>query len=220
MTTERLRLIYAHIEKDFPRFEAASGLLPMTSAVSLCHTMLCTGMSAPPAVVVLLRAALREPLMYVDDDAEELRRLKTIEFLLRVDFLHTVEQLPRDVNEYLSIVRSLRYYDRELKRDTPLSYQLAFFLRKHNFPSQTHMLGPYALKVCDPDERINFEPVEDRQFRFGLPEEPPARKKRHLEAVGWRSFEVTALQWQALENYDAKAEHIRGILKVNNLIDP
>lgn len=32
-------------------------------------------------------------------------------------------------------------------RDTTLSYQLAFFLRKHGFPAKRKMLGPYALKA-------------------------------------------------------------------------
>merc|ERR1712050_155730 len=138
--------------------------------------MLATDLSSAPSTVALLRSALREPLMYVEDDAKELRLLKMIEMLLRVDFLATQEKLPSEVSEYLSVVRSLRYYDRELRRDTPLSYQLAYFLRKHNFPSKRHMLGPYTLKVCDPEERINFEPIEDRHFGSTMQETPTARK--------------------------------------------
>ena len=57
-------------------------------------------------------------------------------------------------------MRDLRFYDRELRRDTKLSYQMAYFLRKHGFPAKRKMLGPYALKICDPAERINFEPLE------------------------------------------------------------
>merc|ERR1719382_2312913 len=173
-------------------------------AVRLCHTMLATSQSSAQAVTVLLRAALREPLVHVADDSIELRFLKMIEMLIRLDYLHTQEQLPSDVSEYLSVVRSLRFYDRELRRDTALSYQLAFFLRKHNFPSKRHMLGPYSLKVCDPEERINFEPVEERSWRPGMVEEPPDRKRRHLEAVGWRHIEVHASTWQKLDNYDEK----------------
>eukprot|EP00933_Yihiella_yeosuensis_P042901 TRINITY_DN37571_c0_g1_i1.p1 TRINITY_DN37571_c0_g1~~TRINITY_DN37571_c0_g1_i1.p1 ORF type:complete len:409 (+),score=65.19 TRINITY_DN37571_c0_g1_i1:92-1318(+) len=218
LAPDRLKLIYAHIEKDFPRFEAVGALLPMKSAVSLCHTMLATGLSSPPAVVVLLRAALRESLLHVADDSQELRLLKTIEILVRLDFLHTQEQLPPDVSEYLSVIRNLRYYDRELRRDTPLSYQMAYFLRKHGFPAKRKMLGPYALKVCDPEERINFEPVEERTFRSGLSEEPTARKQRHLEAVGWRSIEVTASTWKDLGSYDAKAAHIRKLLQDHDLL--
>ncbi|CAK9104291.1 unnamed protein product [Durusdinium trenchii] len=183
LTPERLKLLYSHIERDFPRFEAAGALLPMANAVSLCHTMLATGLSSPGAVVVLLRSASRTPLMEVADDAKELRLLKAIELLIRVDFLYTQEQLPPEVAEYIALVRDLRFYDRELRRDTALSYQMAFFLRKHGFPAKRKMLGPYPLKICDPDERINFEPVEERSWRFGLLEEPPSRKKRHLEAV-------------------------------------
>lgn len=217
--TDRLRLIYEHIKQEFPQFEAAGALLPMPAAVRLCHTMMATGQSSSSAAAVLLRAALREPLLHVADDAVELRLLKMVEMLVRLDYLHTQEQLPKDVTEYLSVVRSLRYYDRELRRDTPLSYQLAFFLRKHQFPSKRHMLGPYALKVCDPEERINFEPVGERHFRANLPEEPMARKKRHLEAVGWRSFEVSAQTWERLETYEAKAAFVRKMLKDNDLLD-
>lgn len=219
INTERLRLIYAHIEQDFPRYEAMNALLPMPAAITLCHTMLSIGLSSPPAIVTLLRAALREPLMHFADDSKELRQLKMIELLLRVDFLHTLEQLPPEVTEYLSIVRSLRYYDRDLRRDTALSYQLAYFLRKHNFPAKRHMLGPYALKISDPEERINFEPVEERQFRPGMTEEPPARKQRHLEAVGWRSFQVKADEWKALD-HDGRAHYVRELLRKHSLIDP
>merc|ERR1712060_869551 len=116
------------------------------------------------------------PLTHVADDSVELRLLRMIEILIRLDFLHTQEQLPRDVSEYLSVVRDLRFYDRELRRDTALSYQLAFFLRKHGFPAKRTMLGPYSLKIADPEERINFEPVEDRSFRHGMTEDPQARK--------------------------------------------
>merc|ERR1712216_132123 len=210
----------AHIEQDFPRFESMQALLPMPIAVSLCHTMLSTGLSSPPAIVALLRAALREPLMNYADDARELRQLKMTELLLRVDFLHTLERLPPEVTEYLSVVRSLRYYDRELRRDTALSYQLAYFLRKHQFPAKRHMLGPYALKICDPEERIHFEPVEARSFRWGMSEEPTARKRRHLEAVGWRYFEVRAEERKALGDRDARAGYVRSILRDNGLLDP
>merc|ERR1712232_1471895 len=137
--------------------------------------------------------------------------------LVRLDFLHTQEKLPPDVAEYLAVLRSLRYYDSELRRDTALSYQLAFFLRKHNFPAKRQMLGPYVLKVCDPKERINFEPVEERQWRPGMREEPPARKRRHLEAIGWRHIEVTTSEWNALETYDAKAAHVRKLLKDHDM---
>jgi len=218
MNTEKLRLLYLHIEEEFPRIEAAGALLPMPAAVRLCHTLLATGLSSAPAVTVLLRAALREPLVSIADDALELRLLKMIELLVRVDFLHTQEQLPRDVTEYLSVIRSIRYYDRDLRRDTALSYQLAFFLRKHGFPSKRRMVGPYALKVCDPEERINFEPVEERPFRAGMVEEPPLRKKRHLEAVGWRSIQVHSSTWHNLETYEAKAAHVRSLLKENELL--
>ena len=51
--------------------------------------MLACGLSAPGAVIVLLRSALRRPLLEVPDDAQELRLLKAIEMLLRVDFLFT-----------------------------------------------------------------------------------------------------------------------------------
>eukprot|EP00913_Durusdinium_trenchii_P020713 g19453.t1 len=116
LTPERLKLLYSHIaawterqsdratakqnpqdpqgstgERDFPRFEAAGALLPMANAVSLCHTMLATGLSSPGAVVVLLRSASRTPLMEVADDAKDLRLLKAIELLIRVDFLYTQE---------------------------------------------------------------------------------------------------------------------------------
>lgn len=220
VNTERLRLIYGHIEQEFPRIEAAGALLPMPAAIRLLHLMLSTDLSNASAVVVLLRATLREPLMHFADDAQELRLLKMVEMLLRVDFLATQEQLPRDVTEYLSVVRSLRYYDRELRRDTPLSYQLAFFLRKHGFPAKRRMLGPYPLKVCDPEERINFEPVEERPLRHGMREEPTARKRRHLEAVGWRHVEVKSSVWNALETYEAKAAHVRGLLKEHGMLDP
>jgi len=220
VSTERLKRLYSHIERDFPRYEAAGALLPMPSAVRLCHSMLATGLSSAPAVVVLLRSALREPLMHYTDDSQELRRLKMIEILLRVDFLHTQEQLPQEVTEYLSVVRSLRYYDPDLRRNTALSYQLAYFLRKHDFPAKRHMLGPYALKVCDPLDRINFEPVEDRYYPPGMVEKPPARKKRHLEAVGWRSIEVHASQWLQLAGYAEKAAHVRSLLKQHELLDP
>eukprot|EP00928_Gymnodinium_smaydae_P044091 TRINITY_DN29438_c0_g1_i1.p1 TRINITY_DN29438_c0_g1~~TRINITY_DN29438_c0_g1_i1.p1 ORF type:complete len:411 (-),score=94.68 TRINITY_DN29438_c0_g1_i1:19-1251(-) len=220
VNTGRLRLIYSNIEEEFPRIEAAGALLPMQAAVNLLHLMLSTDLSSPGATIVLLRSALREPLMHVADDSRELRLLKMIEMLLRVDFLATQEQLPRDVSEYLSVVRSLRYYDRELRRDTPLSYQMAYFLRKHNFPAKRHMLGPYALKICDPVERINFEPVEERSFGAWLREEPPARKRRHLEALGWRHIEVKGADWAALETYEAKADHIRNLLKEQSLLDP
>lgn len=216
--TERLRLLYEHIEHEFPRFENAGALLPMPAAVRLCHTMLATGQSSAPSIVVLLRSALREPLMHIKDDAVELRLLKMIEMLVRLDFLHTQEQLPKDVAEYLAIVRDIRYYDRELRRDTALSYQLAFFLRKHGFPSKRRMLGPYALKVCDPEERVNFEPVPDREFNPNMPEDPSSRKRRHLEAVGWRTFEVHERKWEELETYERKAAHIRTILKENDLL--
>jgi len=216
--TERLRLIYEHVEHEFPRFEAAGALLPMPEAVQLCHTMLSTGQSSSGAIIVLLRSALREPLVTVADDAIELRLLKMIEILIRLDYLHTQEQLPRDVSEYLSVVRDLRYYDRAIRRDTALSYQLGFFLRKHGFPSKRHMLGPYALKVCDPEERINFEPAEEREFRPGMTEAPTARKRRHLEAVGWRTFEVHASEWEELATYERKAAHIRSMLKENDLL--
>lgn len=217
--TERMRLVYEHIEEEFPRFEAAGALLPMPAAVQLCHTMLATGQSSAPAVTVLLRSASREPLLNVKDDSQELRLLKMTEMLIRLDYLHTQEQLPADVVEYLSVVRDIRFYDRELRRDTSLSYQLASILRKHGFPSKRHMLGPYCLKVCDPEERINFEPVEERSFRHGMPEEPPARKRRHLEAVGWRCFEVTASVWSELATYEAKAAHVRRMLKDNGLLN-
>ncbi|CAK0801535.1 unnamed protein product [Prorocentrum cordatum] len=219
IAADRIRLLHEHVAQEFPRFEAAGALLPMPAAVRLCHTMLATGLSAPAAVVVLLRSALREPLLHVADDAPELRGLKTIEMLLRLDFLHTLEQLPKDVAEYLSVVRSLRYYDRDVRRDTALSYQLAFFLRKHGFPAERHMLGPYPLRVCDPEARINFEPVEERAWRPGLQEEPPARKRRHLEAVGWRSIEVTSSTWGALGSYESKAAHVRQLLKRHELLD-
>eukprot|EP00930_Biecheleria_cincta_P005522 TRINITY_DN106455_c0_g1_i1.p1 TRINITY_DN106455_c0_g1~~TRINITY_DN106455_c0_g1_i1.p1 ORF type:complete len:404 (-),score=75.25 TRINITY_DN106455_c0_g1_i1:4-1215(-) len=218
LSPDRLKQIYAHIERDFPQFEAASALLPMPAAVQLCHTMLATGLSSPAAVLVLLRSALREPLLHVADDSQELRLLKTIEILIRLDYLHTQEQMTPDVLEYLSVIRDLRYYDRELRRETALSYQMAYFLRKHGFPAKRKMLGPYVLKVCDPDERINFEPVEERNWRFGLVEEPPARKKRHLEAVGWRCIEVQAATWRNLPTYDAKAGYIRQLLKDSELL--
>ncbi|CAJ1392771.1 unnamed protein product, partial [Effrenium voratum] len=89
LAPDRLKLLYGHIENDFPRFEAVGAILPMPTAVLLCHTMLSTGLSTAGAVAVLLRAALREPLIEVADDAQELRLLKTIEMLIRVDFLHT-----------------------------------------------------------------------------------------------------------------------------------
>ncbi len=44
------------------------------------------------------------------------------------------ERLPPELTEYLSVVRDLRFYDRELRRDTLLSYQLAFFLRNRRLP--------------------------------------------------------------------------------------
>ena len=132
--------------------------------------------------------------------------------------MHTQEQLPRDVSEYLAVVRDLRYYDRDLRRETALSYQLAYFLRKHNFPSKRHMFGPYALKVCDPEERVNFEPVEDRRFRFGMTEEPPARKQRHLEAVGWRCIPVCGIKWHELGTHEAKAAHVRSLLKEHDMM--
>jgi len=218
IATDRMRIIYSHVESEFPRLESAGALLPMPAAVRLCHTMLATGLSSAPAVTVLLRSALREPLMSIADDAIELRLLKMIELLLRVDFLHTQERLPRDVTEFLAVVRDLRYYDRNLRRETPLSYQLAYFLRKHNFPAKRHMFGPYALKVCDPEERVNFEPVEDRRFRFGMIEEPPIRKQRHLEAVGWRSIPVCGIKWNELETHEAKAAHVRNLLKEHSMI--
>jgi len=215
---ERLTLLYQHIEEAFPAIENSGALLPMPAAVRLCHTMLSTGLSSPGAVTVLLRSALREPLMHLKDDATELRQLKMIEMLLRVDYLKTQEQLPPEVAEYLSIIRSLRYYDRAIRRDTQLSYQLAFFLRKHGFPSKRHMLGPYALRVCDPQERINFEPIEHCPPRK-LVESPATRKQRHLEAVGWRSFDVHASKWKELGTYEAKAAHVRSLLLENQLID-
>jgi len=218
--TARLSMIYGHIERDFPRIEASGALLPMPAALRLCHLMLSTGLSSPQAVIVLLRATLREPLMHFSDDSVELRLLKMVEMLLRVDFLTTQEQLPREVVEYLSVVRNLRYYDQALRRDTPLSYQLAFFLRKHGFPCKRHMVGPYALKVCDPKERVNFEPVEVRDCRFGMPELPTARKKRHLEAVGWRYIEVSDAKWRELETYEAKAAHVRQLMKAHDMLDP
>jgi len=218
ISAEPLRLVYEHVARDFPEFEVAGALLPLSAAASLCHTMLATGLSSPAAVTVLLRASLREPLVHIADDAQELRLLKMIEMLIRLDYLHTQEQLPPDVTEYLSVIRDLRYYDRELRRDTALSYQLSFFLRKHGFPSKRHMLGPYPLKVCDPEERINFEPVEDREFRGGMPEDPFARKRRHLEAIGWRNFQVSSSTWGALPSYEAKAAHLRRILKENDLL--
>lgn len=219
INAERLRLLYEHIEHDFPRFEAAGALLPMPTAVRLCHTMLSTGLVSAPAVVVLLRSALREPLMHFTDTAVEMRLLKMIEMLLRVDFLVVQQQLPPDVVEYLSVVRSVRYYDRDLRRDTALSYQLAFFLRKHGFPSERHMLGPYVLKVCDPAERVSFEPLEaSGAWREGF-ETPSDRKKRHLEAIGWRSIDVRAKDWDDLGNHDAKASFIRKLLKENQLLD-
>jgi len=216
--TERLRLIHEHVEQEFPRFEAAGALLPMSAAVQLCHTMLATGQSSSGAIIVLLRSALREPLITVADDANELRQLKMIEILIRLDYLHTQEKLPRDVSEYLSVIRDLRFYDRAIRKDTALSYQLAYFLRKHGFPSKRHMLGPYALKVCDPEERINFEPLEERTFRPGMTEEPPARRRRHLEAVGWRTFDVHAAEWEQLGTYEKKAAHVRALLKENDLL--
>lgn len=219
VTTERLRLLYLHIERDFPEFESMGALLPMPDAVNLLHTMLSTGLSSAQAVQVLLKCALRDPLMHYKDDSVELRKLKMIEMLLRVDFLHTQETLAWEVLEYLSVVRSLRYYDRELRRETPLSYQLAFFLRKHSFPAKRHMVGPYGLKVCDPEARVNFEPVEDRTYRLGLVEEPAVRKGRHLEAIGWRHVPVDATDWDALQTYEAKAEHVRNLLKENDLLD-
>lgn len=219
LSAERLRLIYEHIQRDFPQFEAAGALLPMPDAVRLCHTMLGTELSAAPAVVVLLRCALREPLMHYEDTATELRMLKMIELLLRVDFLHTQEQLPKDVAEYLSVVRSLRYYDPEIRRDTALSYQLAFFLRKHGFPAKRHMLGPYALKVCDPEARLSVEPLQARSFRSTMRETPAARKIRHLEAVGWRSISVHEEDWSALDGYAGKAAYVRSMLKENGLLE-
>lgn len=218
VVTERLRLVYAHIERDLPEFESMGAILPMPPAVDLCHTMLATGLSGPMAIQFLLRAALREPLMHYTDDAKELRKLKMIELLLRVDFLHTQELLAPEVLEYLAIVRSLRYYDREVRRDTPLSYQLAYFLRKHAFPARRAMLGPYALKVCDPEARINFEPVEERFFYPGMTELPFARKARHLEAVGWRNIPVHAATWQTLCR-DAKAAHVRKLLRDHDMLE-
>lgn len=158
--------------------------------------------------------------MYFSDDSVELRKLKMIEMLLRVDFLHTLETLTPDVSEYLAIVRDLRYYDREIRRDTVLSYQLAYFLRKHRVPVRRQMLGPYALKVCDLKERINFEPVEDITHRHGMPETPFARKRRHLEAVGWRHIEVHGRAWSKLPDYKAKANSVRQLLKENDLLAP
>lgn len=215
---ERMNKVYQHVAQDFLEFEAAGALLPLKSAVELCHTMLATGLTSAGAIETLLRAAIREPLVHIADDAQELRLLKTIEILIRLDFLHTQERLPPELTEYLSVVRDLRFYDRELRRDTLLSYQLAFFLRKHGFPAKRQMLGPYPLKVCDPEERINFEPVEDREFRGSMPETPLARKIRHIEAIGWRTFQVRSSEWSELATYEAKAVHIRGILKDNQLL--
>uniref|UniRef100_A0A7S0ZM55 RAP domain-containing protein n=1 Tax=Noctiluca scintillans TaxID=2966 RepID=A0A7S0ZM55_NOCSC len=219
VTTEQMRLLYAHVETDFPSLEAMGATLPMPTAVNLCHTMLATGLSSAPAIQVLLRAALQEPLMHFSDSAPELRKLKFIEMLLRVDFLSTLESLPPEVLEYLSVVRSLRYYDPELRRDTGLSYQLAYFLRKHGFPAKRMMLGPYALKVSDPELRINFEPVDQSKSALRGREIPSARKARHLEAIGWRNFNVHADVWQELETRHRRADFVRNLLKENELLE-
>ncbi len=92
--------IYQHVAQDFHEFEAAGALLPLKSAVELCHTMLATGLTSAGAIETLLRAAIREPLVHIADDAQELRLLKTIEILIRLDFLHTQERLgsPNHIN--------------------------------------------------------------------------------------------------------------------------
>ena len=50
-----------------------------------------------------------------------LRTLKQIEVSLRLDFPQTLAALPPELGEYLALVREVRSYHKELKKQTALS---------------------------------------------------------------------------------------------------
>ncbi|CEL96972.1 unnamed protein product [Vitrella brassicaformis CCMP3155] len=227
VSTELLRVLYDYVSRDLGEREGdggesgGGGLLTPALAIHLLATMLGTRLYTVQAIEKLLLVARRTHLGLWASDSVELRSLKWIEVSLRLDYAQTYAGLSKEALEYLSLVRDLKYTDRSLQHHTILSYQLAHFLAKHSFPCKREMVGPYALKVCDRDERVAFEPIEKVHVfpdSKGKLRHFTETKLRHLEAMGWKVYTVAFHEWGRLRDYQDKADFVRRLLRENGLL--
>ncbi|KEP61716.1 UNVERIFIED_CONTAM: hypothetical protein HHA_267775 [Hammondia hammondi] len=108
--------------------------------------------------------------------SELLRLLKIVELTLRLDLPHTCSQLSPPALRVLGVIRDTPFVDPTLMTDNVLSYQLAHFLRKHRFPCERSMEGPYALRLADIERRLVVLPVD-------ATDEDPSRVCRHAAAA-------------------------------------
>ncbi|KFH01659.1 hypothetical protein TGVAND_267775 [Toxoplasma gondii VAND] len=114
--------------------------------------------------------------------SELLRLLKIVELTLRLDLPHTCSQLSPPALRVLGVIRDTPFVDPKLMTDNVLSYQLAHFLRKHRFPCERSMEGPYALRLADIERRLVVLPVD-------ATDEDPSRMCRHAASALDRSGE-------------------------------
>ncbi|PHJ22480.1 rap domain protein, partial [Cystoisospora suis] len=97
--------------------------------------------------------------LLLDHQSESLRTLKLVELTMRLDLPHTYGQLSPDAMRILGLIRDTPYVDPHLLSDVVFSYQLSHFLRKHNFPCERVMEGPYALRLADSQRRLVIEMI-------------------------------------------------------------
>jgi len=215
VVTEKLRLLHAYVEDM-----VESGAVSPSMAIHLCHTMVCTRQFSAEAINALLSVACKTPLSTYGDDSHLMRALKTIECILRVDLPQTYSNLAARQMQFLNSVRDAHYADSEMSWNTATTYQVKHFLANHGFEAQSKMVGPFALRVCDPEQRIAFECLERVHFypstntlRFW-----PSLKFRHLEASGWRVLPIMAGEWRELGTAARREKYIRDLLISESLI--
>ncbi|PFH33351.1 hypothetical protein BESB_085500 [Besnoitia besnoiti] len=117
--------------------------------------------------------------------SEALRLLKVVELTLRLDLPHTFAQLSPSALRVLATIRDTPFVDPTLVTDNVLSYQLAHFLRKHRFPCERSMEGPYALRLADLERRLVVVPLDAADEEpASVYRQPAASEKPNGEAEG------------------------------------
>nr|CCA30166.1 hypothetical protein, conserved [Neospora caninum Liverpool]CEL71281.1 TPA: hypothetical protein, conserved [Neospora caninum Liverpool] len=168
-----------------PYLDAAgdvSALASLASPASLepSRGALLNGRGASPAERILSFASRSEggskkgwSVRTLGTRSESLRLLKVVELTLRLDLPHTFSQLSPAALRVLGEIRDTPFVDPTLVTDSVLSYQLANFLRKHRFPCERSMEGPYALRLTDTERRLVVVPIDEG-------DEDPSLVYRHL----------------------------------------
>lgn len=191
------------------------------SSIHLLYTVITTRKYTLPIVDKLIGIARTLNLKEWSDTCIEMRSLKFIEIYIRLQLSQLFPNLSEDSLQFLANVRDFRYYDPSINHNTVLSYQVAHFLSKHNFPCKKEMVGPYALKLCDRQKRIAFECLEfinffpsTRILKFFT-----KKKIEHLQLLGWKVFVIPYFKWNKLREYERKAMYVRRLLLNNKLIE-